>query len=436
MKSTSSAPSPRPLSHTLPKLLPALLGSLTCSLLSACPAPNNSQNPQTQASALATAQLQALVTDSAGKAASGVKLHFTHPLESGLDRVSDGSGLADLTGLKAGTAYLLTVTGAGFISREQIVQVPNAASKGTPLQLKVVLEKAGFALEGRITDASGQAVAGAAIVAGDTSVETNSDGKFSLSLASAPAEITANKQGYRSCTVSGSGCQLQTQPIARRLRTIDNRQPLGLSANDFNSQAASLLADSRSAGYEVMAWPGQELDPARDTLWLAAPAQAVSADEIRQLVAFVKAGGKLVVSSEWAGFGQLNLESLRNLLSNFGLAPGSDTLHQDSSLSIKLFATDHPLVSGLKQLSLYRSGSVQLLQANKARLLAYSSADGYRISASVGGQGVLGSAVSGKGKVVAIGDSSLWLEDDADGNGVKNYAEADNSKLWKNVLSW
>lgn len=407
---------------------------LLAALLTGCTPAVNAPDPAPAASSLPAGQLEALVSDSGGQPAAGVKLRFTSPLESPIERVSDGTGAADLSGLKVGVDYLVQVSGQGFLPRAQVLQVPAAAAQGTALVLKIVLEKAGFSLDGRITLSNGQPAAAAVVNAGDTSVETDSDGRFSLMLATAPATIVASLQGDGSCTVQNGGCSLTPQNPLRRLR-LDQHRPLGLDSVAFETQAAGPLADARSAGYEVLGWPGQSLDAARDTLWLSAPAQALTATEIQQIGDFVKAGGKLVVTSEWAGFGALDLASLRDLLAGFGLAPGSDTLHQDSRLTIANLAGPHPLLTGVTQLALYRSGSVQLLQADRAHLLAYTAADGFRIAAA-GGQGVLGYAVAGRGKVVMVGDTSLWLADDADGNGTPNYREADNARLWKNTLNW
>jgi hypothetical protein len=149
------------------------------------------------------------------------------------------------------------------------------------------------------------------------------------------------------------------------------------------------------------------LDPSRDLLWLAAPAQAMSETEVMELQDFVLAGGKLLISTEWAGFGAQDLNSLRSLLAGFGLAPGADSLHQQQALPIQLFDAPHPLVTGLNRLLLYRSASIRPLEPDRARLLAYSHAEGFRVaSRSTGGQAVLACALLGLGKVVAIGDSS------------------------------
>ncbi|HEY9843279.1 MAG: DUF4350 domain-containing protein [Candidatus Sericytochromatia bacterium] len=402
--------------------------------------------------------IQAQVTDTEGKALAGIRLQLRHPLLAPIERSTDANGKAELPGLKTGISYLLTLTGSGIVPRQLVVelpaetpesgqntrlitnQIPNQitsliTSQSTGLRLRLVLERAGFARNGTISDSSGKPVAGAVIAAGNRSVESGSDGRYSLVLSSQPGEVTAFRQGYAGCSPQSDGCRLTAIGTSLRLRTPASHRPLGLDPAAFASQSASLLKDSSSAGYTLLAWPGEALDPGRDTLWLAAPQQKLSAEEITAIQTFVHAGGKLVVNSEWAGFGASAPESLNSLLAAFGLAPGGDSLHQAQKLAISLFESSHPLLAGIRLLQLYRSGSIRLLLPDQARLLAYSPADGFRIAA-IGGEGVLGFALAGKGKVVVLGDASLWLETDSDGNGIANYREADNARLWRNVLGW
>ena len=390
--------------------------------------------------------IQAQVTDTEGKALAGIRLQLRHPLLTTIERATDAGGKAELPGLKTGISYLLTLTWSGIVPRQLVVELPAAppesglitnqiTTQTTGLRLRLVLERAGFARSGTISDSSGKPVVGAVIAAGNRSVESGSDGRYSLVLSSQPGEITAFRQGYTGCSPQSGGCRLTALGTSLRLRTPLSHRPLGLDPAAFASQSASLLKDSSSAGYTLLAWPGEALDPGRDTLWLAAPQQKLSAEEITAIQTFVHAGGKLVVNSEWAGFGASAPESLNSLLAAFGLAPGGDSLHQAQKLAISLFESSHPLLAGIRLLQLYRSGSIRLLLPDQARLLAYSPADGFRIAA-IGGEGVLGFALAGKGKVVVLGDASLWLETDSDGNGIANYREADNARLWRNVLAW
>ena len=41
-----------------------------------------------------------------------------------------------------------------------------------------------------------------------------------------------------------------------------------------------------------------------------------------------------------------------------------------------------------------------------------------------------------QGKVIAVGDTSMWSNEDSDGNGTANFNEADNRKLLQQILSW
>lgn len=155
--------------------------------------------------------------------------------------------------------------------------------------------------------------------------------------------------------------------------------------------------------------------------------------EVRE---FVTAGGKLVLNTEWAGLADCDLELARELLSPWGLEPGGDSLRDPGAdaLAITRFVP-HALTQGLQRLQIYSSGSVRSLRADQGQLLASTDSGVFRIQAG-GGDSVLAAALGGLGKVVALGDTSLWLDTDSDGDGVSNFATADHARLWQQILGW
>jgi hypothetical protein len=399
-------------------------------LLSACAA-GPVPTPRPSASPSPPAAYEALVMDKALKPLDGVRLRFWHPLYAGLERRTDALGQTDLRGLKTGTSYRVELDGEDLVPHQTNIWLP----AGKALRLRFFLEHARSRLRGRAQTPAGQPVAGAIVQQGEFSAESDAQGQFELILAQPGSEaISVSKQGYRPCQPNQGLCQLEPLPAALRLRIPVSTAPLGLSPEAFASASAASRQAARDLGYELLDWTHDELDPARDTLWLVSPSVPLSEQTIEQIQSFVHAGGKLVVSGEWAGFGPLAQASLQKLVSGFGLALGGDSLHQSRSLEIHQFPETHSLTRGLSRLELYQSASVRVLLGS-ARLLAYSPADGYRI-VSEGGQGVLGYALSGKGKVIVLGDSSLWLDSDSNGDGVSNFHSADNQKLWGNILGW
>lgn len=403
-------------------LLVGLLG------LTACTPPVSTPHPSASP---ASARYEALVMDTELKPLQNVRLRFWHPLHTALERSTDAAGHTDLSGLKSGTTYQVAVEGPEIVPQQRSVWLP----AGKALRLRFFLERRQAELTGSITDPEGQAIAGAVLVSGEISVESDTQGQISLPLSQKPAKAaTVFKQGYTPGELS-PGQTIRLTPLNQnlRLRLAPDTEPLGLSPEAFARITTRLRTASER---ELLDWSetGPALDPARDTVWLASPAKSLSVTRRQELNDFVLAGGKLILSAEWAGFAAQSPDSLQTLLSGFGLALGNDSLHQSKQLEIRLFAEAHPLLTGITQLALYQSASVRSLH-EPAQVLAYSPADGWRIAAE-GGQGVIASTLAGKGKVLVLGDSSLWLDDDSDGDGRSNFDQADNARLWQNALSW
>ncbi len=405
--------------------------ALAGALLSACTPPSQN-NPAKPVASTAPANFEILVMDTDLKPLKQVDVQFWHPLYDSLKRQTDADGRSELTGLKTSTSYQVKLTGPNLIPQQRSVWLP----AGKALRLRFFLEHQHTELKGQILDTQQQPIKGAVVQLGSHSAETDASGQISLPLTQAQSQITSLKvfkQGYAPAELSnGQICYLNPLEEPKRIRFAPETRPLGMSPESFIKATAKLRAASQ---LETLDWTAENaLDPNRDTLWLASPAQALSAERQQDLESFVTAGGKLIVSGEWAGFGDQNPTAVQALLAGFGLALGGDSLHQNTSLTIRQFPEQHVLVKDLKQLELYQSASVKTLR-EPAKLLAYSPADGWRI-ASEGGQGVLASNLVGQGKVLLIGDSSLWLDTDSDGDGLSNFEEADNAKLWKNALDW
>lgn len=405
--------------------------ALAGAMLSACTL-TSQNNPAKPVASTAPASFEILVMDTELKPLKQVEVQFWHPLYDSIKRQTDAEGRSELTGLKTSTSYQVKLTGPNLIPQQRSVWLP----AGKALRLRFFLEHQHAELKGQILDAQQQPISGAVVQLGNHSAESDASGQISLPLTQTQSQITgikAFKQGYAPAEFNnGQICHLSPLDQSRRLRFAPETSPLGMSPEAFISATAKLRAASQ---LESLDWTvDNKLDPNRDTLWLASPTQALSAERQQELESFVTAGGKLIVSGEWAGFGAQNPAAVQALLAGFGLALGGDSLHQNKSLIIRLFPEQHSLVKDVKQLELYQSASVKTLR-EPAQLLAYSPADGWRI-ASEGGQGVLASNLVGQGKVLLIGDSSLWLDTDSDGDGISNFEEADNAKLWKNALGW
>lgn len=395
-------------------------------LLSAC---QQAQRPVSLPVPTAPSAFEALITDTDLRPLAGVQLTLFHPLARKMSYLTDQQGLVSLTGLEEGQNYLLELSSPGWLPQKRLIQ------RSSPGRLRLFMQAAAQELKGQIRNQEGQGLAGAVISTPESASVSDAQGYYQLALQT-PASASASKQGYQACQLQQADCQLKRLAEPLRLRLASHLQPLGMSAEASLKQLSALQATTRELGYRWQDWQGlsDPLNPETDILWLLAPSEALLAQESQQIREFVAAGGKLIVSSEWAGFPQANLNGL---LAGFGLQTGTDSLQQQGAfLSIQLFIADHPLLAGVSELRLYRSSSLQIIDPQQAQALVFSPAESFRILSAGGGQSILAASLSGKGKVIVLGDSSLWLEADSDGNGVANYLEASNARLWRNILGW
>lgn len=155
---------------------------------------------------------------------------------------------------------------------------------------------------------------------------------------------------------------------------------------------------------------------------------------VEQMVRFVESGGTLVMSGEWAGMGGGHSSFSQALGERFGFQVSQDTLAQaEETLSIENIH-DHPLTEGVAQLILSRSGSVAVRFAHRTEELAFAPSAHYRIARQAADetlplepeQTVLALIHWGKGRVVVLGDSSLWDNE--------RLMQADNWRLWQNIV--
>ncbi|MGV3524770.1 MAG: hypothetical protein ACO1RX_11110 [Candidatus Sericytochromatia bacterium] len=392
-------------------------------LLCGCPAPPAApEAPQPSASPLAPRFLLRVLTPS-GEAVTRAELHLSHPLQAPRTLGVNSLGEADLSSLSQGETYLLEIHAETYLPLQRWLLIPREAQQRQTL----ILEPAQPALEGQVLTDQGLPLDQAVVQRGDLRVLTNAEGRFSLPQSpesSGPLEIA--KQGYQpwSGPPGGARYSLNPTPGPRRLRLHTLPWP-----------ATQLQAASQSAGYLLLPWQEAPLDPSRDLLWLACP-QAIQETQRQEISAFVRAGGKLVINSEWAGLSAYDLETVRALLSPWGMEPGGDSLQgpDGATLGISRFSP-HALTQGLQRLELYRSASVRSLRADQGQLLAHSDSGVLRIQRD-GGDSVLAAALGGLGKVVTLGDTSLWLDSDSNADGISNFATADHARLWQQILNW
>ena len=174
--------------------------------------------------------------------------------------------------------------------------------------------------------------------------------------------------------------------------------------------------------------------------------------EITRIVNFVKSGKKLIILGEWGGYTGFNYQNINNLLKNFNLRINPDLVRETSSTYYKLNPdnivvsnySSHFITKDLKKTVFYASASVEVFDAgintfdkNTTKGLIFSTESGYKIKTyTTGASSVLAVSTLDTGKIVVVGDSSIFSNADSDNNDIINLNEENNSKLALNIFRW
>jgi hypothetical protein len=220
-------------------------------------------------------------------------------------------------------------------------------------------------------------------------------------------------------------------------------QPAHPADSSYVAAGAALIARSFTVAANVENELSAETLTGYDSLVIAHPSDPdwerttgtgsprLSAGEIDAVVAFVHAGGGLIVlgETEQAKYGN----NLNELLQRFGIELRNDTVqdyehHRHSSPSWILAelgggerGRGGDLLSGVREACFYRATTIAT--TNGARVLARAHA-----SASVPGAPLIVSSEHGAGRVVVLADSDLFGDDCIDA--------LDHRTLWLNITSW
>lgn len=291
-----------------------------------------------------------------------------------------------------------------------------------------------FTVTGQVIDAEGQPVPGAVVSDGEVGTITDDQGRYSLAIFS--RELTAVKPGFSSGTVAAEAgrtalFRLESRPAVTRL-AIDRRWG--------GAGLGGLKGFLAAEGHSVYDYPGRALS-SLDVLVMVTPG-ALGAAEAERLNRWVKAGGRLILCGEWGGYPAQDLAGLNLLANPAGItftgatvkttvegAEGSEWLTIPALASSALGRA-----VGTGGLHLFTCTSLEL--GGGAMPLFRSDRRTYAVLAGLGPQ-VLGAVgASGYGKVIALGDSSLWLDEDSAQVGEPNWRRGANGKLASALAQW
>lgn len=373
------------------------------------------------------------VKNEAGEAVPGAVVKVYGPTLAVGD-VND-KGQLTLAPLAEGAGYRAIVEAPGYAT----LQVGNIEiKKETTVSERPRLSR-GAELSGRVT-AGGEPVAGAVVSDGLNSTLTDSQGAYTLGgVTPGSVTLTASKPRHqtasRSVNVSAGGAakvDLGLNP-GGAVAYFDGTVAPGVGLDRFGTLQQRL----RDQG-----WSLSEQPPGSEGVWiLTSPGATLANDQIERLVTFVAQGGKVVILGEWGGFSGFNHASANRLAHAFGLHFNPDLLRDPSErhpewLTVRNFLQSHPATSGVSALTLYQACS--LFAIAPMGTLAQSGKGAFRVQANAmtGPHSVVAGGPYRGGKAIVVGDASAFTDADTDGNGKANILEADNARLFTQLLDW
>ncbi len=443
----------------------SLLCSLSATVLWGCtPVEVPAQPPATPPGASATPDapstpdvtridVQVVIVNSSDQPVADVDVKLSSLSQAELIQRTGSNGVADFKQIPQNAEYNIEVSKVGFEKTSRTADLGKLVTQNqSNVSLKIIVSPITTGITGTVVDAQGNPLSGASVFDGTITTDTDNQGNFSFSYNQAQNVILrVKKTGFGSSTRE---VQVQVgQPLmlgqialqpqsAQRVIGIDlTHNSFGLSGSNALQNYKQVQSTLESEGYRVVQVTSDLLNilPSLDGLLVLSPQAAFSVEEKAAIQAFVLNGNKLVLTAEWAGFGGFSHANANQMLAPFNLVLGTDTLRSTDKtgfLSTTNFES-HPLVSGIGQLRFFQSSSVRLGQLGQIGALPVRTEENtFRIVNTIGAFGLIGVAPFGSGNVIVLGDSSLWSDEDSDGNQVSNLDEADNRKLLSQIFSW
>lgn len=437
-----------------------LISSFT--FINACQDPNT---PNPSSSATSKPQLGILkVTVSNGSTGEIIKYaNIKITSISGVNKtvqVND-SGFYSFEDLSPGVNYDLEVSSDGFITNKVSTETSNInIESGKSSELKVNLFTSSGSLSGRLLTQSDLPIEAAVIKTGNNFSLSDKNGNFKVNVTDLQShDVEVYKAGFEKLnygkvnfsenSIQNIGSIKLTSSTNKQIVLFDTgKTPLNGNLNLFTG-ISNLLTESE---YQVTFEDFSKRPTLNDlsAIVIASPSSSYTTDELSKLESFVKSGKKLIIMGEWGGYGGFNADSINNFLKEANIKINIDLIREsydnetDESVIISTSIKPHYLTTNTLKLGFYGSASVEVYSGGFTRLndeltqiIAYSSSTGYQIKQYKKGQfGLVGISMMGIGKIVVIGDSSIFTSDDSDNNGIININEFDNKILALNIFSW
>jgi hypothetical protein len=292
-----------------------------------------------------------------------------------------------------------------------------------------------FTAQGVVQDAEGKPIAGAVVSDGQVGVLTDEKGRYSIGLFDTTLHV--NKPGFVSTTLEAD----PTLAPQVSLRASDTKPRVAIDVRWVGDRMTDFGTALKQDGFSVKAYPATPLSQI-DVLMLVTPG-SLPMDEVNALRGWLKGGGRLVLCGEWGGYPAQDLDLLNTLSEDAGITFTGATVKLTQAdpdgaewMSIKgISPPSFGSIVGTDALHLYTATSLSL--SAPAQPIFATDSRAYSVLAARTGSQIVGAVgANGQGKVFALGDSSLWLDEDSGGFGTPNWKRGANLQLAKAMLEW
>lgn len=353
---------------------------------------------------------------------------------------TDASGRLRLKPLLPARDYRMCVEAPDFVTVERgpfEIKTGEESLRLDPIDLKPAARVRGRVMNGA------NPVVGAVVSDGSGQTLTDANGRYELrTLDSGVLTLTASKPRFTLATrsVTTQAGQWLDADLVVASAPAKVYFDHGVAAGVAPSEMRGLRDHLTQKGWQLLdSPPGGEADG----VWvMLTPGRDLSSSEQERVLNFVAQGGKFILVGDWAGSKGFRTSAANEVLRRLGLHISPDLVRDFSNeerpswLTIKRFQAKHPVTAGVSALQLYGSASVFGLFPMLP--LAQTGDKAFRVQAGLpaGTQDVIVGGPFKGGKALVVGDVSAFLDEDTDANGRSNIDEADNKRLFEQLLDW
>lgn len=436
-------------------------------ILSACPTPENVNHGNIGINNTSSnAVLSITVKDGiSGQNIPNAKAKIILSDGTILEKSSDNNGKVVFDGLEDGNNYNVEVSSENYLTNSMSTLNSNIAiSKNKLAYMELKLYKTNGSFSGTLVSPDNTPISSAIIQVGNDIGLSDEAGNFKINITNLTQQkITISKISYNNFDYGSFDFSLNSKdksagiikltPSNKQINVIfdSSKLPFGITNLDPYKDCISYLQEiGYKTSYEnFLQFPNPDQV---DILVLASPSQAYSNTEINQIKNFARKGKKIIILGEWGGYSYFNSESVNKILLEANLKINQDivknkiatTTYDDNDEILSVDFNTHPIMKDISSINLYGTssldivnGGVSKINSDITKILAYSSKTGFTIQNTANGSiGLLAVSNIGLGKVVLLGDSSLFMSLDSNKNKILNINEKDNRSLLKNIFAW